>query len=346
MKGDAEALQRSLLKLIQELIPEASLADVEALRQQLKQKQTDEDNLTSDAANFQDAPSVALDQTVLDTTSSQQKSSLELGETLTVQDRFHALLKRRLAIEIQRNPPLFPWETEIHDYETDLGYDSVGTEVKVGVTATYIHDRLWLNQLKNLSLPVAFPDAVLTQLFQRCQELVHSSLLEGAKLVRAVEDLFPDQSQALNQIAGLVLTPAFRSSPEAIQYPAQYEKAELPQQMVLSLLAAREIIGTLTLSVSSSQPQTERQWLTELGALTLRTTYEAGPSAKLRVQTSLPCAGSLLLRGAGLQAIAQRLDPGPLSVELFDTQPQSYALEVQFADQQQAPLTFAIQIEG
>lgn len=342
MKGDSEALQRSLLKLIQELIPEASLADVEALRQKLKQKQAEEDNLTSDADTFQDAASVALDRTASDTTSSQRKSSLELGETLTVQDRYHALLKRRLAIEIQRNPPLFPWETEIHDYETDLSYDPIGSEVEVGVSAA--HDRLWLNQLRNLSLPVAFPDAVLAQLFQRCQELVHSSLLEGAKLVRAVEDLFPNQSQALNQMAGLVLTPAFRSNSEAIQYPAQYEKAEIAQQMVLSLLAAREIIGSLSLMVAASQPQLDRQWLTELGALTLRTEYEPGPSAKLRVQASLPCAGSLLLRGASLQAIAQRLDPGPLSVELFDAQPQSYTLEVQFADQQQPPLTFAIRI--
>ncbi len=41
------------------------------------------------------------------------------GEMPTVENRFQALLKRRLQVEIERHPPLFPWETEICDYETD-----------------------------------------------------------------------------------------------------------------------------------------------------------------------------------------------------------------------------------
>lgn len=345
MNRDSEALQRSLLKLIQEIIPDASLADVEALSQKLNQEPTIED-LDPNASNVQDVTSVTPSQSGSDTLSFQRKSSLELGDTPAVQDRFHALLKRRLESEIQRNPPLFPWETEIHDYETEPALQGVLAAEAPSAASNRMLAPLWLNQLRALSLPVAVPDAVLTQLFQRCQEMVHSSLLEGAKLVRAVEELFPDHAPTLNHLAGLVMTSPARSTPEVLQGPNSYEEAVPVQQMVLSLMAAREILGYLTLTVSSEQPVTERQWLTEVGALALRAEYAAGQMpSHLRVQGRLPCAGSLQLRGNGLQAIAQRLDAGPLSVELFDVQPhQPYTLEVQFADQQQAPLTFAIPV--
>jgi hypothetical protein len=42
----------------------------------------------------------------------------DLGEMPTVQNRFQAILKRRLQAEIERHPPLFPWETELSDYES------------------------------------------------------------------------------------------------------------------------------------------------------------------------------------------------------------------------------------
>jgi hypothetical protein len=351
MNRDSEALQRSLLAIIQDLVPDASLADVERLRQAIQRSPDGDELLTPGTSNFQDATSVDSGHSDSNSALSRRTSSLELGESSTVQDRFHALLKRRLETEIQRNPPLFPWETELLDYETEAvgsgayAADAVA-EARTPAIARRAAAPLWLSQLQALSLPVVLPDAILAQLFQRCQEMVHSSLLEGAKLVRAVEDLFPDQSQTLNHLAGMVITSPARS-PEAAStetlYPS-YEAAIPAQQMVLSLLAAREIFDKLTMTVTAAQPVTERQWLTELGALTLRVEYDPA-TAKLRVQGTLPCTGSLLLRGNGLQAIAQRLDPGLLSVELFEIQPdQRYALEVQFADQQQAPLAFAIRV--
>ncbi|MBD2020075.1 PatU [Leptolyngbya sp. FACHB-36] len=249
-----------------------------------------------------------------------------------MQDRFHALLKRRLEHEIQQNPPLFPWESEIHDYEADR--------------APVL---LWLNQLKTLNLPVAVPESVLTHLLQRCQETLHSSLLEGAKLIRAVEELFPNQPQALNHLAGLVMASPARSgaiapSTPEVNYPANYDAAAPMQQMVLSLLAAREILGTLTLTVSSVQPIVERQWLTELGLLTLQAEYEFGQlGSRLRLKGRLPIGGSLLLHGQGLEAIAHRSDAGVLSVELFDIQPnQPYVLEVQLTEHESTPLIFSV----
>lgn len=40
----------------------------------------------------------------------------QLGEIPAVQTRFQAVLKRRLQNQVQDNPPLFPWETQLVDY--------------------------------------------------------------------------------------------------------------------------------------------------------------------------------------------------------------------------------------
>jgi hypothetical protein len=34
-----------------------------------------------------------------------------------VEDRLPLLIQKQLDAEIQQNPPLFPWETEVDDYE-------------------------------------------------------------------------------------------------------------------------------------------------------------------------------------------------------------------------------------
>ncbi|NJM46387.1 MAG: hypothetical protein HC860_09575 [Alkalinema sp. RU_4_3] len=118
-----------------------------------------------------------------------------------MQDRFYALLKHRLQSEIQQNPPRFPWEQTAMDYRDE-----------VALTPAFAVDlrSLWLAQLRRLSLPVAMPDNVLAQLLEQCQSLAASSLKEGAKLVKAVEALFPEEGVALNQLAGLVLVSPVR----------------------------------------------------------------------------------------------------------------------------------------
>ncbi|HIK27046.1 MAG: hypothetical protein N3E45_07425 [Oscillatoriaceae bacterium SKW80] len=256
---------------------------------------------------------------------------LKLGEIPAVQDRFFSLLKRQLKTEIQRTPPLFPWESDVLEYPDYLIEEQVP-------------ERLWTAQLHKLNLPTRLPENILTQLFDRCAELVDSGLREGAKLVRAVEALFPDDLQALNYWADLVLRPAPRSPRPETDFPEAYESATPTQQMVLSLMAAREIIGNLTLNVSPSQHKQERQWLTAVGMLTLEVEYrltEHFPS--LRVASQLPCGGSLVFRCGQSQATAQRPDPGYLSVEVFDPQPgQVYSLEVRFHNLDQKPLILAV----
>ncbi|MGA7933168.1 MAG: hypothetical protein WCA35_06445 [Kovacikia sp.] len=352
MQDDSEVLQRKLLKVLQDLIPAASPTDVEAVSRSLGEGGVHPPNDalpqgTSAVSSPHGSENLPLE----------RESLFELGEIPAVQDRFYALLKHRLQTEIQRTPPLFPWETEVHDYEAEnapYGVPGSGETPGVGVAAgeQKVPVGLWITQLKNFNLPVAIPETVLGQLLQRCQEIAHSSLLEGAKLVRAVEDLFPGHTQDLNQIAGLVMTSPARSgaatsTPSGTNYPASYEAAVPAQQMVLSLLAAREIITSLTLTVSASQPIVERQWLTESGVLTLKAEYEPQPnsSTQLRIQGSLPSGGSLVLRGDGSQASAMRSTPGSLSVELFDLHPsQLHVLEVRLTEEEPNPLIFTIRI--
>lgn len=264
----------------------------------------------------------------------QAKQSFEPGDQPAVQDRFHSLLKRRLQAEIERNPPLFPWESELCDYESDI--------------AEPVSSGFWLSQLSHLNLPVPVPQPVLSQLFEQCQQVVHSSLREGAKLVQAVESLFPGHTTTLNQLAGLVITAPARSGAIAPQRPlvnpnfAGYEQATPPQQMVLSLLAAREILTSLTLEVSANQPTAERQWLTAPGTLTLTVNY-LPQSKQLRVQCQLPASGTLRVQSGEAQNTAQRSTPGCLGVEVFDVAAnQVYPVEIYLAGMNEPPIIFAI----
>lgn len=354
MNDDSDALQSKLIKLLQDLVAFTTSDDSGVVRpviewsDELRGAQAS----ASDLSILQDASSTNSGHLRLNIPSSERETLLKLGEIPAVQDRFHTLLKHRLQSEIQRNPPLFPWETEIHDYETEGAYGVVGSAVTAASTTPTtqrVPARVWLNQLKALNLPVPLPENLLGQLLERCQEAVQSSLLEGAKLVKSVEDLFPGQSQALNQLAGMVMTSPARSGataspPPGTSYPPTYESAVPAQQMVLSLLAAREIIAALTLNVPLSQPRLERQWLTDLGALSLQADYTSeATSAKLRIQATLPCGGKIVLQGEHLQASAQRSTAGNLSVELLDFQSQeSHTLEVSLDGQE--PLVFAIHI--
>jgi len=265
-----------------------------------------------------------------------------IGEIPTVQDRFQTLLKQRLRAEIESNPPLFPWETEFKSYDHDYPDDVAPQWVPP------LH--LWTPQLQNIRwgrLPIPIAQGVFAQLLEPCQELVMSSLREGSKLVRAVDGLFPGHSQELNELAGLVLRGSLRGLLDLEDFP-NYEAASTDQQMVLSLLAAREIIESLTLDCPVNQPPVSREWLTGLGSLTLEAQYLSNrnreqPMPCLRVECQFPGAGSLELKGGDAEATAHRPNSGHLSVELFDAQPdKTYALEVRFQNFETRPLMFAI----
>ncbi|MFM7426492.1 MAG: PatU [Elainella sp.] len=251
-----------------------------------------------------------------------------------MQDRFHALIKRRLRAEIERNPPLFPWESRLLDYEAEQ-------------TDWAASPSLWGTQLQALKLPVALPEALLQQIFAECRKLAHSSLKEGVKLVRAVETLFPDDLSALNQWAGQVLLEPARSagstlSPESL--PQSYEQANPTQQMVLSLLTAQRLLEAMTLKLSVDQRQTQRQWQTAVGEVNLTADLQSDATG-VRVQAQLPTAGRLRLNGESSRAAAACTGPDLLTVELGHLElGKTYALEVEL-EAADAPLVFAVVIE-
>jgi hypothetical protein len=266
-----------------------------------------------------------------------------LGDMPIVQNRFEALIKRKLQVEIERHPPLFPWETNIHEYEPDIS-DSVAS---TGVPSVQV----WTPQLLNLPLPVPIPENVLVTLFNACSESVYSPYQLGRKMVKAVENLFPAQFQLLNNQAQMVLLSSGSGrDPEQLQLllkelpSPSYDEATPEQQMILALLAAKEIISTLTVSLSPNHPSVERQWQTSVGVITVQAEYQIQEGVPtLRVISNLPESGSLTLRTPEGSAVSERTYPGYVSVEAFDLPPnQTYPLEIRFQDSDQNPLVFAI----
>jgi hypothetical protein len=196
-----------------------------------------------------------------------------------LQDRhFFSVLKRRLRAELEENPPLFPWETEVQDYPDDL----------------------WNLNLKSLQLPVALPESLLEKLFTACQTSLHSVNQKGRQLVQAVESLFPNASLELNDMAGMMLLGAARDEEGGKawilgQPPESYEAASPQQQMALTLLAADQILfDLLSLDLSPQNPKATSQWETELGTIVLhaaqaKTQHSQDPCLELIVD--LPCSG-------------------------------------------------------
>ncbi|MBL1202695.1 MAG: PatU [Nostoc sp. GBBB01] len=259
------------------------------------------------------------------------------GEIPTVQDRFQAVLKRRLQIQIQDHPPLFPWETQLAEYPDFLDEPSIALVPSWG----------WMAQQSKLNLPVPLPEKVFRQLLEQCQALVTSSVPLGAKLVQVVENFFPNESQALNDIAGLVLRSTYRSVNTLDKMPdiqSDYSDLQPRQQMALSLLAAKQLLENLTLPLSATSPVVERQWLTNVGTLNIKVKYQTlGQVTKLLVEADLPVKGTLTLRGSGTLAMTTSSSSGYLSVELGCEQLNPiYTLEVEFPEIDEQPLLFVI----
>ncbi|WP_017654970.1 hypothetical protein [Fortiea contorta] len=263
--------------------------------------------------------------------------TFQLGEIPTVQERFQAVLKRRLQIQIQNHPPLFPWETQLVEYPDYVDEPSLALVPTWG----------WMAQQSKLNLPITLPERVFQQLLEKCQVLLTSSLPLGAKLVQVVEEFFPNETQTLNDLAGLVLRSTYRSSVDVLAIPniqSDYSALLERQQMALSLLAAKQLLDNLTVPLSPSNPVAHREWLTSAGALTLKVEYRSeGQHRKLSVQGELPTHGTLKLYGNGVEASAQSLSPGNLSLELDCSRPhQTYTLEVEFPEVDQQPFLFVI----
>lgn len=261
---------------------------------------------------------------------------LTLGEIPTVKDRFESLLKDRLKLEIQHRPPLFPWETQ---WATDATYPDVLNAAEVP------NPSWWIAQREHFKWSTFLPETTFAQLLAPCQKALHSTLPDGAKLVRAVRSFFPEEdSHALNEWAGRIMLGDVRDPDlNKLQHP-DYSQASDKQKMVLLLLAAREIIDTLTLTCFCDRAPVKQNWRTSLGVLSLEVEYLSQDYGNcLRILAQLPAGGCLQFKGQDNETTARRTDAGYLKMELVDPQPNKlYRLNVLFHDSEQNPLCFAI----
>ncbi|MEM7727267.1 MAG: PatU [Cyanobacteria bacterium P01_A01_bin.45] len=266
--------------------------------------------------------------------------NFQLGEIPTVQERFQAVLKRRLQKQIQNHPPLFPWETQLAEYPEYIDNPSIALVPSWG----------WMLQQNKLNLPVLLPEKVFGELLERCQALVASSLPLGAKLVQAVDGVFPqEQPQALNDIAGLVLRTPYRSVDTLETLPSmerEYSNLQTPQQIALSLLAAKRLIENLTLAVSKANPFVERLWETNAGILRIEVEYfHENEKTQLRVNVNLPTAGCLKLKTSKSQIDSHSNSEGNLSAVLDSPQlDKNYILEIECPEIEKKSLHLGIVI--
>ncbi len=266
--------------------------------------------------------------------------TFQLGEIPTVQERFQAILKRRLQDQIAKNPPLFPWETQSVEYPDCVEEQSLRL---VPVWGWNVHQ-------SKLNLPIPLPEQVFWQLLEKCQGLLTSSVPLGAKLVQVVESMFPTDTQAINDLAGLVLRSSYRSA-DTLAATADIESDYfdlLPrQQMALSLMAAKQLLENLTLPISSTHPLLERQWLTSVGTLCIRVElWTLGKFTKLTVQGELPTPGILQLQGNNTQEFVKSETSEIPFIELqIDRNQPTYSLAIEFPKLDQQPLLLAIQIK-
>ena len=257
-----------------------------------------------------------------------------------MQERFHNILKQRFLSEYENNPPLFPWESEVAEYPAEAA-DFAATGPSV-----------WDAHMSKLPVPRLLPAPLLKALFERCQVVARTPVKQGVRLVRAVEDMFPDQMDILEPIADMVLVPAYRSADVATRdaltqeltaVAQDYDSALPEQQVALSMLAAQEILGALTLSLAAERPSASRVWVTDAGALNLTATYA---DEALTVSVVLPEGGQVNLKGDDVEQQAKRSLPGSLNVVLTGpTVGKTYLLEVLLIGEA-APLSFAIHLDA
>ncbi len=267
--------------------------------------------------------------------------SFNFGDKTTVQDRFHTLLKNRFQTEFANRPPLFPWEAEVREYPAEIPMPAYAQPMS----------RLWLENPLRFSISSKLPEAVLHRLLDRCQSMAQSTQKQGVKLVKIVESLFPDSLDALEPIANIVLTPAYRSGAALAEATLQeevenlaggYDQATPEQQIALAMLASMEIMSALALTVSMQEPAISRDWVTPQGVVHVDVNYTG---AVMIINATMPTGGSVKLMGHDADSQASRSEAGMLT--LAQTAPvigSSYALEVFLEDDCQRPLRFSVTV--
>jgi hypothetical protein len=290
-------------------------------------------NLKSEMADPSASPSVTPDLPLV-------------GDIPAVQTRFNALIERRLRVEIEKNLPLFPWETSVLDYDTETARDET---VQLS----------WLRRLQQIELPIRLPDHALSSIFARCQDLARQPLREGLQIVRAIEHLFPNSDRWLHELTGTFLQEAtVRDSStlkervidlarsQSPQLPRSFDDASIPQQALLSMLVAREILQDLRFDLTPNGTPIERCWQLEDGNLALAiVAIKVEATTTLRVHCEVPAACTVRLFGENNSTIASCDHPSELFLELHNAiADQTYTLEINSGQPHTTPLQFAVRV--
>lgn len=336
MKSDADTIRNLLIGLLEHFsrIDSSPSGPVDDFTGNSISISSPEQTISTSSAskNTHDSAAIESSSTFIQPPSTEIPPISEFGELPSVQDHFQTVLKRRLQLEISQNPPRFPWESNVADYPVELAESSA---------------QPWMLQLRSLPLPTALPDDILAGLLNRCQELIAESLQPGVQLIKAVENLFPDQPQAMDQIAGLVLANATVRSTATrdvaalkAAFPDGYAGANPQQQVTLTMLAAKDILDTLTLTLTPEAPTQHREWLTTEGKVAIAVHYQAGSTEQINLSVNVPCTSQITLPTLG-QSVAQTR-PGSLNLTLPEPAVGTYPVEICFSGTNTAPLTFAI----
>ncbi|NEQ46012.1 MAG: hypothetical protein F6K00_21695 [Leptolyngbya sp. SIOISBB] len=337
MKSDADTIRNFLIGLLEHFSridssPSGPVDDLTGNSISVSSSPDQTISTSTASKNTYDSAAVESSSTFSQPPSTEIPPISEFGELPSVQDHFQTVLKRRLQLEISQNPPRFPWESNVTDYPVELAESSA---------------QPWMLQLRSLPLPTALPDDILAGLLNRCQELIAESLQPGVQLIKAVENLFPDQPQAMDQIAGLVLANATVRSTATrdvaalkAAFPEGYAGANPQQQVTLTMLAAKEILNTLTLTLTPGTPTQHREWLTAEGNVAMTVHYQAAPTEQISLSVNVPCPSQITMPTLG-QTVTQTR-PGILNLTLPELADGTYPVEICFSDTNTAPLTFAL----
>ncbi|MGB2925164.1 MAG: hypothetical protein WBB82_07675 [Limnothrix sp.] len=266
-----------------------------------------------------------------------EELSIGTNNMNAIEARFQSLLKDRLLQEIESHPPRFPWE--------------MGTElylVDEEVTQEPVVAPLWQPQLAAFDLPFKLPEPTLNSLMRACLQAMQSMEPQGAKLVKAVQELFPVEDLMLHQMAQWVMATPDRSGKGAV-LTGDFQSASDQQQIAMSMVAAKTLLDRLTIMLTPQVQEADFEWKTTVGAIAIKASYLPGPSSelnKIHLTVTLPQGGQVTWETAQGSASASRMYPGELGLTLVDCQSNGiYPVTITLNQANQEPLTVAVVLD-
>jgi hypothetical protein len=256
-----------------------------------------------------------------------------------LENRFQELIKQRLSLEIERHPPLFPWETDIMEYPTEIYEEVAPSKIPS-----------WLSELV---LPVKFPIKILSELVQACSQMIDSLDPQPMQMVKVVSQLFPQDLNFLHQQAGIIAIAGCDRSATTTATDQElwhdledYENCSCEQQMTLSLLAAQQILNALILNISPQQPFVRKEWQIPEGKIFVKADYLIAHQ-QIRVEIKAPDQGEISWHNQN-KMIKVNCDTSE-SVTFYFTQVQEnqvYTVNVNLVDPNATFFSFGLKIKA